>query len=385
MKRALISLIVLIVVVKAWAIAPLYISITGGRTDNGEFIQLSGSTSESAAPPYYYFKDLFAGRDYVSYNNITSDVRLSARAASDGQIFIQYKGAGGISGDVIDIQGLEPPLYIGKLYSLTNAVMTWSTNTMWTRVGNATRYTIVAREIDNSKSYDIPCGAGKNLLFRGCVISVNSDVPTGSQLYLRHTETGRVYTGTEWHLGSLTISNPPLFGRFTVHETAPGASEDTPLYGNLQTDNRLILHGADGSVLYGDIAKWFATNFNVWTEWVFNEDYNGYLQAYINGENVCPTHTTGHIIENDVKIGSADFVVQNGLIECYFTMSLKISEGAPCTSTDSCTYRVWLNAETYDLALVGEKAAYSGNMASVVKFKLTYNGWNKTWTLEVSD
>lgn len=139
------------------------------------------------------------------------------------------------------------------------------------------------------------------------------------------------------------------------------------VYANLKSGSTAgkILFGSSGLPLYSKFKK-LIDSVVLNTEWVFDQDYYGSPSACVNGENVCLSHATTHIVTYDVgKITSISDPID-------FTMSISIND--PEKIGGSCVFRCWdKDYGSYDECPQERRASVSGDQSTTARFRATFN------------
>ena len=128
------------------------------------------------------------------------------------------------------------------------------------------------------------------------------------------------------------------------------------------------IYGTSSSILYG-VTNIFQ-KVALMTEWRFNQSAVGAPIAYINGDNVCPSHSTTHIIDYELT-DHAKWTRWNNKRHGYlirFSMSL----GNVNTSGAACTYRCWMKDDPT------VNAEVSLTVSEAAGFTLIYNPYKAT-------
>lgn len=261
---------------------------------------------------------------------------------------------------------------IGSLGPASNVVLTRS-GYAFSRVVNQTSATIEFRPNTlSSLAQTLPPGIGTttNAHYRFSWL-VTSGSSQGIKLYSLSS-------------GAVVSSAPDMLYGFLVGEfafrRAPKMDETRLLYGSANVP----IFGEGGALLYSDPPDNQYTNAVVMTEWAFDQDAYGSPVAYINGENVCGAHSTGHII--DYPVASAEDWTYNWdtlKFESTFTMSISVQSGKP---GGSCNFRCWVDKEaTYDMSDEDQRASIYGNHTTVAGFKIIYDPRTGRVTLTVNN
>ena len=108
-----------------------------------------------------------------------------------------------------------------------------------------------------------------------------------------------------------------------------------------------MLFGKNGQILYGSrswplYASVPIVKLTVMTEWVFNQDSYGSPAVYINGEVVCPSHSTTHIIDYLVTPDDPEKHWDEPTKSYIFDFSMGITPSAG-NAGGPCDFRCWDN------------------------------------------
>lgn len=223
---------------------------------------------------------------------------------------------------------------------------------------------LVTAEIPNVKFYDMDSGDE---------ITPHDYAPYGQSAQYYDTEYGRYSLG--WS-GNIRISDGT---------TAPTNAPDEKLvFGDMVSANaNKVLYAANDMPLYTAMVN-IATNIQMMTWWDFSHSsWGNSPDAMINGEVVCDSHSTGHIIAYSVNATDLKVSEITGKGCVYFTMSLAPQNGY---SGGDCVMRCW------DAARGDSQSAYASTPADhkaeisagtgVARFKVTINIFTGEWKVE---
>lgn len=221
---------------------------------------------------------------------------------------------------------------------------------------------LVTAEIPNVKFYDMDSGAE---------ITPYDYAPYG--------ESGKYYYNGYYTLswsGNIRISDGTA--------ASTNAPLETLVYGDYVSANEdKVLYAASGKPIRSAIVN-VTTNFQLQTWWDFTQsEWGSAPKAMINGEVVCDSHSTGHIIAYTVNANNLKVNEFTGVGHAYFTMSQTPASGK---SGGNCTMRCWDSkmggsAEAYANTPAEHKAEVSAGLG-VARFKLTINIYAGTWKVE---
>lgn len=115
------------------------------------------------------------------------------------------------------------------------------------------------------------------------------------------------------------------------------------------------------------------------TWWEFDNSSVRAPKAYINGVEVCPSHSTDHIIPYDVVTNSEKRELPDGSVSYLFTMAISSLDGVDV----SCVFRCWSNDDyekinfnpsaarkSFDETAPERKAEVFGTFSTVAQFEL---------------
>ena len=241
------------------------------------------------------------------------------------------------------------------------------------------------KKITNMTDVDIAYGVGGS----------STQIPKGGAVWVTGTTTrfGRDAWNTSWEVHSEQDWSK-TFTPFTYSSGSYLVSYDFPQFANLiiykpstppaihtvagalvyadmkDSSGTNLLYGASGQPLYS--AKDIIDNFRVMTEWVFDSSHDGYTTAWINGECVCNSHSTSHII--DYVISATDNWRYDRATNCYqidFTMQLQNKSGSSGYSVEQ---RCWIrDYSTYADAPADKRASASVTLGTLSTFRATIN------------
>ncbi len=222
----------------------------------------------------------------------------------------------------------------------------------------------------------IPSGEGKRLPF---------------PFYLKTTEIPNVSFWDAWDNTPITQGRAYSNGSYLLGYTGDIRIKDgssptnTPLerlvYSS-QTDTLgKLLYANNGDLIYSEY-KILSTNltFNTWWDFDVN-DWGGSPKAMINGEVVCSSHSTGHLIGYYVSMEDMRISL-NRYARGSFTMTQIPTEGY---TGGACVYKCWDGSmpntqQGYADTPAGHKAEYSGGTVGA-RFEVVLDLLNRTWTV----
>ena len=158
-------------------------------------------------------------------------------------------------------------------------------------------------------------------------------------------------------------------------------SAERLLYGE-DASNSIVYAENDYPIYEGRVLV--STNVQLNTWWDFTQSEWGDPKAYINGVEVCPNHSTSHIIAYTVNAQDIYVSEMSGEGTFYFTMSQTPESGH---GGGSCVFKCWdANAGSttagYAAATSEHKAAISGGASTLAEFKVTINIYTGKWKVE---
>ena len=148
------------------------------------------------------------------------------------------------------------------------------------------------------------------------------------------------------------------------------------------TTNRIIYAENNNPVYAGMIS--LTTNVQLCTWWEFDQSAWGHPKAKINGEIVCGSHNTDHLISYSVHTGPISASELSGKMSFTFTMS-QDPDGSHVGG--ACVFKCWDAAsgeskDGYAATPTAHKASISGNASTVATFRVTINVFTGEWKVE---
>lgn len=147
-------------------------------------------------------------------------------------------------------------------------------------------------------------------------------------------------------------------------------------------DTNKLLYAQNNAPIYQGVII-LSTNVSLMTWWDFNQNEWGDPQAKINGEVVCPSHDTSHLISYHVNVGDVRVSEMSGVGSFTFTMSQTPQSGH---SGGYCIMKVWdaqygNNKEAYAATPQNHKAEISAG-TGVATFRVTLDILTRDWKVE---
>lgn len=156
------------------------------------------------------------------------------------------------------------------------------------------------------------------------------------------------------------------------------------LHADIKGENEYkIMYGEEGGLVRESLQR-VSTNISLMTWWDFTQNEWGFSpQAKINGEVVCASHDTSHIISYVLNSNLLVINEMTGKGHFEFEMSLTPEAGDP---GGACTMRCWdasygSSTSAYTRTPEGHKAAISAGLG-IARFKVTVNIYKGTWKVE---
>lgn len=160
------------------------------------------------------------------------------------------------------------------------------------------------------------------------------------------------------------------------------------VYADIKSTSHLPMFGKENNLIYqGTIPNPSnITNLNLNTEWAFSYNDWGAPHAILNGEDVCPGHSTTHIIDYQVNVSEIRVSVMSKIGYIYFTMSLVPGDNADGGTYPggACTMRAWdKNYATFDACPEKQRSEISAG-TGIATFKVKFNGTKGTWEISAN-
>lgn len=125
-----------------------------------------------------------------------------------------------------------------------------------------------------------------------------------------------------------------------------------------------ILYSKNGRLIFKD-----GFHIALMTWWDFDQASVGSPHAYINGVEVCPGHSTTHIIDYDVS--NKDFNGRGSNVAMTVVMSMTVGEGGDGGAP--CIHRIWGGAADFYDAEKKHRAEKSGTATGGATFTIRYD------------
>jgi len=192
--------------------------------------------------------------------------------------------------------------------------------------------------------------------------------------------------GSAYYYGAYCLNWTGDIRVWCNHSPPTGTNAEDLVYGDMKDENMdEILHGRDGSPIYGP--AYILTNISFMTWWDFNQsDWGLAPQAKVNDEVVCSAHSTGHLIDYVVHSDKLKVDRKTNKATFIFTMSLTPQSGSSFPSS-GCTFKCWDLAmggspESYETCPANHKASVYGYANTVATFKVTLSLFSDEWKIE---
>ena len=199
------------------------------------------------------------------------------------------------------------------------------------------------------------------------------DIYSEDELFPADNGYGQTYWKGAYHLAW----SGDFFFTDDTSLTNRAASAERLVYSDADT-NKLLYAQNDKPIYQGTVS--ISTNVSLMTWWDFNQNEWGDPQAKINGEVVCPSHDTSHLISYRVNVGDVRVSDMSGVGSFTFTMSQTPQSGH---SGGSCTFKCWdAQVSAYADAPAEHRAEISGSTSTVAKFRVNINIMTGVWKVE---
>lgn len=199
------------------------------------------------------------------------------------------------------------------------------------------------------------------------------DIYSENELFPEDDGYGQTYFDGAYHLGWMG----DFFFTDDTTLTNRAMSAERLLYSD--TDTNKLLYAQNNKPIYQGTVS-ISTNVSLMTWWDFTQSEWGDPQAKINGEVVCGSHATSHIISYVVNSGNISASEMSGEAVFMFTMSQTPESGK---SGGACVFKCWdAHVAGYDDAPAAHRASISGGASTVARFRVTLNVMTGVWKVE---